>query len=126
LAASRVYEAPPLKGVTTMTVRPGHRDVWASEPGSQSARARRRPRRGRRRWTAVAGLAGLVLLAMGVAAAAFVLMAAPLDAVRDRLVREVEARTGHILTVTGDMSLSLYPRLVVSLAGIAIPPNQRM
>jgi uncharacterized protein involved in outer membrane biogenesis len=68
----------------------------------------------------------LALVCLGLAAVAFVLVAPPLDAVRDRLIRQAEARTGRTLTVAGPMSVSLLPHVVVTLHGVAMPPPEGM
>ena len=82
--------------------------------------------RRRSRWPAV--LAYLALGLVGLAAAVVVLavVAPQLDAVRDRLVRQVQERTGRTLTVSGPMSVSLLPRPVVILKGLALLPPEGM
>jgi uncharacterized protein involved in outer membrane biogenesis len=79
-----------------------------------------------RRWLAVAGYGGLVLACVTLGALAFVLVAPPLDRVRDRLVEEVKARTGRTLVVNGPMSATLLPRVVVSLGDVAVLPPEGM
>jgi uncharacterized protein involved in outer membrane biogenesis len=60
------------------------------------------------------------------AALTFLLAAPPLDAVRDRLVRQVQERTGRTLTVAGPMSVSLLPYAVVTLHNVALLPPEGM
>jgi uncharacterized protein involved in outer membrane biogenesis len=67
------------------------------------------------------GLAGVTGLVVGLA-----LVAPPLDAVRDRLITEVQQRTGRTLTIAGPMSIALLPRPVVTLRGIALLPPEGM
>src|SRR5262245_10779136 len=82
---------------------------------------------GRRRpWLAAAGYGALGLVCVGVASAAFLLVAPPLDGVRDRLAAEAKARTGRTLTVAGPMSVTLLPRVVVSLHDVAVQPPEGM
>ena len=77
-----------------------------------------------RRWPAVVAYAGLglvgLMVALGAAAVAALLVAPPLDGVRERLIRQVHERTGRTLTVAGPMSVALLPRPVVTLEGVAL------
>ena len=69
----------------------------------------------------------LRLLAFGcvcVAAVAFLLVAAPVELVRDRLIDQVKARTGRDLTVAGATSLSFFPRLAVALSDVSLSPPE--
>ncbi|HEY1243947.1 MAG TPA: AsmA family protein, partial [Hyphomicrobiaceae bacterium] len=84
----------------------------------------RRDRAPRKRWLAAAGYGALALACLGLGALAFLLVAPPLDAVRDRLAAEVNARTGRALTVGGPMSVALFPRVVVSLGDIVLLPPE--
>jgi AsmA protein len=65
-----------------------------------------------------------VLVALAAGAAAFLLMSLPTDAIRDRLVAEVKARTGRDLVVSGPASFTFYPTLGVALSGVSLsaPP----
>jgi AsmA protein len=76
-------------------------------------------------WLAVVGYAGLGLACLLLGAVAFLLVAAPVDLVRDRLVQEVKARTGRDLVVSGPTSLSLFPQPSISFAKVAFsaPPE---
>jgi AsmA protein len=76
-------------------------------------------------WLAVVGYAGLGLACLLLGAVAFLLVAAPVDLVRDRLVQEVKARTGRDLVVSGSTSLSLFPQPSISFAKVAFsaPPE---
>lgn len=98
--------------------------------GAQPPRYQGRTRRagaGRgRRSLAVAGYCVLALVCLSLAAVAFVVVARPLDVLRERLVAEVETRTGRTLTVAGPMSVSLYPRVLVALEGVAMAPPDGM
>jgi AsmA protein len=79
------------------------------------------------RWLAIVGYGGLGLGCVLLAAATFIILAAPVDHVRDQLVRDVKARTGRDLVVSGPTSLILFPRLAVSFANVALsaPPGMR-
>ena len=77
------------------------------------------------RWLLAAGYAGLGLGCLLVGAVTFLIVAAPLELVRDRLIGEVKARTGRDLVVSGSTSLVMFPRLAVSLADVSLsaPPG---
>ena len=78
------------------------------------AKARRgRPQRSR--WLAVAGYTGLGLGCLLLGAVTFLLVAAPVDLVRDRLIEQVKSRTGRDLVVSGPTSLVFFPRVAISL-----------
>ncbi|HEX5957046.1 MAG TPA: AsmA family protein, partial [Hyphomicrobiaceae bacterium] len=85
-----------------------------------TARPAQRAARGTGRWLPLAGYALLALAGLAAAALAVLLMAPPLDLVRDRLIRQVEARTGRTLTVGGPISVTLRPRAVVSIHNVAL------
>ena len=78
---------------------------------------RAKARRGRRRnsWLAVAGYVGLGIGCLLLGVVTFLLVAAPVDLVRDRLIEQVKARTGRDLVVSGSTSLVFFPRLAISL-----------
>jgi AsmA protein len=64
-------------------------------------------------------------VALGVAcvcigAVAFLVIAAPVELIRDRVVEQVEARTGRNLVVAGPVSLQLLPRPAVSLGEVSL------
>ena len=86
-----------------------------------------RPSHGRRpRWLTVVASLGLGLVCLAAAAVTFTVVAPPLEAVRDRLVRQVHERTGRTLAVAGPMSVSLLPRPVVTVQGVALLPPEGM
>jgi uncharacterized protein involved in outer membrane biogenesis len=87
---------------------------------------RRDARRARRAWPAIAGYGALALACLCLAVVAFLLVAPPLDGVRDRLAAEVNARTGRTLTASGPMSVTLFPRVVVALSDVALLPPEGM
>jgi uncharacterized protein involved in outer membrane biogenesis len=87
---------------------------------------RRHGGRRRRQGLAAAGYGALALVCVCLAATAFLLVAPPLNAVRDRLIADVNARTGRTLTVAGPMSVALFPRVTVWLTDIAILPPEGM
>ena len=108
-----------------MTGRPrsDRAHVWQQRRRT-GAQAVHGPRHGPGRWLAVAGYAGLALVCLAIGALTFVLVAPPLDRVRDRLVDEVKARTGRTLVVAGPMSVTLFPRMIVSLGDVAMLPPE--
>jgi AsmA protein len=79
---------------------------------------RHRTRRGG--WLALAGYGALVLVCLSVAGLAFLFVASPLDAVRDRLIERINARIGGTVAVAGPASLSFFPRTVVSFKDVAV------
>jgi len=83
-----------------------------------------RPHHGRR-WLVAAGYAGLGLGCLLLGAITFLVVAAPVELLRDRLIGEVKARTGRDLVVSGSASLLLLPRLAISLGDVALsaPPD---
>jgi AsmA protein len=113
---------------------PDPRDIWqhGDAAGAGQRRAgrprhagqQRRPPEGRRPrrggWRAALGWSGLLLFGLGAAAVVFLLVASPLDAVRDRLIERLNARIGGTVTVAGGQSLSLFPRAVVSFRDVAV------
>jgi AsmA protein len=78
-----------------------------------------------RQWPAAVGYAGLGLLCLLLGAVAFLVVAAPVELLRDRLIGEVKARTGRELVVSGSTSLLLLPRPAISLADVTLsaPPG---
>jgi AsmA protein len=91
------------------------------------ARPRARAPRGRKgnTWLALAGYGGLVVGCLVLAAVTFLIIAAPVDLVRDRLVQQVKSHTGRDLVVSGPTSLVLFPRPAISLTNVALsaPPD---
>lgn len=89
------------------------------------ARRTSQPPRSGNPWRAVGyTLAGLA--AALAAAVTILLVFAPTDVVRDRLVAEVKARTGRTLTIAGPTSLGLFPSLAVSFADVTLSPPPGM
>ena len=124
-----------------MTDRPpvDPHQVWHDEPARprpadrQVAGPRKRKSKGgsasarpRRRWLSVAGYGALAFACLGAAALAFLLIAAPVDIVRDRIIEQVKARTGRDLVVAGPTSLSFFPRLAVSLSDVSLSAPEGM
>jgi len=110
-------------------------DIWEDGPPAprQAASSPRRsagpkPRRARapprRRWRAALGYGALALGCLSAAAIAFLLVAAPVDLVRDRIIDQVKARTGRDLTVAGTTSFSFFPRLAVTLSDVSLSPPE--
>jgi AsmA protein len=71
-------------------------------------------------WLAVAGYAGLGLICLVLGALTFLIVAQPLDLLRERVVAELKASTGHDLVIAGATSLSLLPRLAVSVEKLSL------
>ncbi len=125
-------ERPPVPRLETFRPRDDRAaGMQGSAPaGSRSAQqmpriAQRKPPRRRSGWGrriawAVGGLVVLVVAVVGLATV-FV----PVDFIRDRLVREVKARTGRDLVVAGPTSLTIVPNLGVSMQDVTLsgPPG---
>jgi AsmA protein len=88
-------------------------------------RERAARRRHGSRWPVALGYAGLGLGCLLLGAIAFLVVAAPVELLRDRLIGEVKARIGRDLVVSGSTSLLLLPRPAISLADVALsaPPG---
>lgn len=75
----------------------------------------------------------LAFVSLALAGATFVLVASPADLIRDRLIAQVQVRTGRDLVVKGGASLTLFPSLGVVMrevempapAGMVSPPTLR-
>ena len=87
--------------------------------------ARVRPVARRSPWVMV-GYGALGLACALLAAVTFLLVAAPVDLLRDHIVREVKAQTGRDLVVAGPVSLSLVPRLGIALRDVSLSPPPGM
>jgi AsmA protein len=114
-----------------MTGRPPYdpRDIWqqgeADGPPSLPRKPRRPPgRRAQGRRLGVVAYAGLALVCLSLGAVAFLFLASPLDAVRDRLIERVNARIGASVAVAGRASLSLFPRAAVTFSDVAVLPPE--
>ena len=70
------------------------------------------------------GLAALLIFA--VAGAAYFVMNAPADLVRDRVIAEVKAKTGRDLKIAGPASFTLYPNIGVSMSNVSLSPPPGM
>lgn len=111
-------------------------DLWEDGPPAprQAAPSPRRsvkpkPRRKRPpppRWRSVLGYGGLTLACLCAAGVAFLLIATPVDLVRDRVIEQVKARTGRDLVVAGPTSVSLFPRPGVSLGDVSLSAAEGM
>jgi AsmA protein len=91
-----------------------------------AVRVPRRPSPSRRSpWPTVAGYAALGLGCLLAATATFLLIAAPVDLVRDRAIELVKARTGRDLAIAGPTSLTYFPRFGVAFSEVsmAAPPE---
>jgi AsmA protein len=92
-------------------------------PAKRRVPARRPQRRG---GLAIAGYVLLGVVSLAVAALVFLFVAAPVDIVRDRVIEQVKARTGRDLVVAGPISLSVFPRLAVSLKDVSLSAPEGM
>jgi AsmA protein len=81
---------------------------------------RREPPRRRSSWLAVAGYAALSVGCMLAGAVTFLLVAAPVDLVRDRAVEVVKARTGRDLAIAGATKLTYFPRFGVAFSQVSL------
>jgi AsmA protein len=84
-----------------------------------------RPRRRRRRWLQFAGYLFLGFACALVGSITFLLIAAPVDFVRDQMVQQVKAHTGRDLVIAGPTSIALLPQVSVHLADVTLsePPG---
>ena len=106
-------------------------DERAVRPATGAAPRWPAPRPGqrqRRRKRLVLALAGYLLLAIAcvlVGSLTFLLIAAPVDFVRDQLVQQVKAHTGRELVIAGPTSIALLPQVSVHLADVSLsePPD---
>lgn len=102
----------------------------ARRPRAKPARARSgKPQRsGRKRasWGSIAGYAALALLCLCLGAVAFLVVAAPVDLIRDRVVEQMRDRAGRELVIAGGTSVSLFPKLTVALGDVSVAPPQDM
>ena len=83
-----------------------------------------RPRR-RRRWLQFTGYLLLGFACALVGSITFLLIAAPVDFVRDQMVQQVKAHTGRDLVIAGPTSIALLPQVSVHLADVTLsePPG---
>jgi AsmA protein len=72
----------------------------------------------------VAGYGTLALVCLGAAGFAFLLLASPLDAVRDRLIERINARIGGSVAATGPASLSLFPQATVTFRDVTVAASE--
>jgi uncharacterized protein involved in outer membrane biogenesis len=90
-------------------------------PPLPSRRPQRRLRRRKKAtWRAVAGYGALTLVCVCLGAIAFLVVAAPVDGLRDRLTAQITERTGRTVNVAGGTSISLFPRPSVVLADVSL------
>jgi AsmA protein len=80
---------------------------------------------GGRPWGKILGLSALGAIVLAGAAAAALMVYTPVDLVRDRLVREVKAKTGRDLVIGAKPNVSFWPNLAVSLGNVSLsnPPG---
>jgi len=93
---------------------------------ANTQRTRSQDRRPGDRWLTIAGYTGLGLGCVMLLIATFVVLVAPVDLVRDQLVRDVKQHTGRDLVVAGPSSLMLFPRLGVSFGNVSLSPPPGM
>jgi uncharacterized protein involved in outer membrane biogenesis len=83
-------------------------------------RAPRRPPPRRSRFLAVLGYAGVAILFLVVAATTFLLVAPPVDIVRERLITDFQARTGYLLEINGATSLRFQPAPSIEFRDVVV------
>lgn len=68
---------------------------------------------------------GVILLGLGIGAAAFIAIASPTELIRREIIARVKAETGRDLKIAGDASLTLLPSLGLRLGDISLsaPPE---
>ncbi len=91
-----------------------------------AGRGRHSSARGQKgRWLAVAGYATLGVACVLLAAVTFLLVAAPVDLLRDQIVQQVKARTGRDLVIAGPASITFFPRVTLALSDVSLsaPPD---
>jgi len=66
------------------------------------------------------------IAALAIATATFLVIAAPIDLVRDQLVQKVRDRTGRDLAVAGPTSLTFFPSMGLSLRDVSLSPPPGM
>ena len=102
----------------------------APRPRPKPARARQgAPQRGRRKrasWRSIVGYGSLALLCLGLGAVAFLVVAAPIHLIRDRVVEVMRERAGRELVVAGGTSVSLFPKVTVALGDVSLAAPQDM
>ncbi len=89
-------------------------------PRTGAAAPALRPRRRRRRWLQFTGylLLGFACALLG--SITFLLIAAPVDFVRDQMLQQVKAHTGRDLVIAGPTSIALFPQVSVHLADVTL------
>src|SRR5262245_30085654 len=102
-------------------------DRFTSRP--EMRRGKGRPNRPGPRGTPWLAIAGYAALGVGCLLLGFItvlIVAAPVDPVRDRIVQEVKSRTGRDFVVSGPTSLVLFPRPALSLANVTFSAPRDM
>ncbi|HEU4379658.1 MAG TPA: AsmA family protein [Hyphomicrobiaceae bacterium] len=84
------------------------------------------PRRRGSSWMAMAGYAGLGVACILAGAVTFLLIAAPVDLIRDRAVELVKARTGRDLIVAGPTKLTYFPSFGVAFSQVSLAAPAEM
>ena len=95
----------------------------APPPRLRSLRGQSEPRRSSSAWRKLGSAAlsvSVALVCMLVAAATFLMIAAPTDLIRDQLVAQVKARTGRTLTLNGPTSFAVFPSVGIRLADVTL------
>lgn len=96
-------------------------------PGAE--RRSRPPQKPKRRGSLLSGLFYLVLLLLfvGGAGAAYLVLNPPSDLIRQTLAEQIKAKTGRDLIVSGPAAFSFYPGLGVSLTDVSLsgPPGAK-
>lgn len=111
-----------------MTVDPNRRAPQRPHSAAAPQPPKRRPGPPPRRSSGLGnavfwmGLGAAALIAGGIA---FLLVFAPADIIRDRVIAEVKARTGRDLVIAGPASMTVYPAFGVTLSDVSLsaPPG---
>jgi AsmA protein len=105
--------------MTAQATPPSGREPTPSAPPVQRRVPRRPPPR-RSRILAVLAYTGIAILFVVVTATTFLLVAPPVDIVRERLITEFQARTGYLLEINGTTSLRLQPAPSIEFRDVVV------
>ena len=103
-----------------MTAQATSRGDARAERAPQRPPARRPPRRRRSLVRTIATYLGIAILFVVVAVTTFLIVAPPVDIVRERLIAEFQARTGYLLEINGQTTMRLVPGPSIEFRDVVI------